>query len=175
MIYTGLDLSLIKTGIATIHDDMPEYRLHVEKAKGSCRLYNIQADIQDCINPRYLSIVNEKEGIIAAVEGYAFAKNVRGQYSKAELHGAVILILRSLTIPTIIVPPTSLKKFITGNGRAQKWEMIKAINEIYSLQLLDDNLADAIGLARVAECWYTRDSNKFSQEQLDIVRNIDRY
>jgi Holliday junction resolvasome RuvABC endonuclease subunit len=48
-----------------------------------------------------------------------------------------------------IIPPTSLKAFLTGKGNAKKPEIQKAILKIYGISFENDNLADAYGLGKM--------------------------
>ena len=58
-----------------------------------------------------------------------------------ELGGCIKTLLSSARIEFVIVPPKTLKKFVTGNGNATKEDM----KAHYGLK--DHNQADAMGLA----------------------------
>jgi hypothetical protein len=57
-------------------------------------------------------------------------------------------------MPLIQVPPTTLKKYISGSGKATKDIMIKEIYKNYGIDTNDNNDADAIGLAILAHEFY---------------------
>ncbi len=49
-----------------------------------------------------------------------------------------------------IIAPGTLKKFVTGDGRAKKDLMLLKVYKKWGVEFSDDNLADAYGLARHA-------------------------
>lgn len=99
-------------------------------------------------------------------EDYAFAaKNQRGNFDKAELGGAVKLLALSQGIPLIAVPPTTLKKYVTGWGNAKKEHMMETIEERWGYHFDDDNEADAFALMKYGYEWLKEnalDSNDMS-------------
>jgi Holliday junction resolvasome RuvABC endonuclease subunit len=46
-----------------------------------------------------------------------------------------------------VCPPTSLKKFVTGSGKAEKNKMLLAVYKQWKVEAENDHEADAIGLA----------------------------
>ena len=81
----------------------------------------------------------------------------------------------SRDVPILNVMPGTLKKFATGNGRAQKTEMVDACNKWLSekenyadnceckkkpISVKDDNEADAIHIARFIAETYTKKYNQ---------------
>jgi Holliday junction resolvasome RuvABC endonuclease subunit len=48
----------------------------------------------------------------------------------------------------IIVPPTVLKKYVTGKGNASKAQMMEGVAKKWGPQFDNDNLADAYALAQ---------------------------
>jgi crossover junction endodeoxyribonuclease RuvC len=91
-----------------------------------------------------------------AMEGYSAASKF-GREKAGELGAIVKLAVYDhfapkaggLRYPTI-VQPTTLKKFVTGNGTAKKNNMMLAVYKKWGYETDDDNLADAYALARVA-------------------------
>ena len=53
--------------------------------------------------------------------------------------------------PLCIVPPKTIKKFVTGNGNAKKQQMMKIVEEKWNYKASTDNLADACGMSHFAE------------------------
>lgn len=62
------------------------------------------------------------------------------------LAGGVIWVADRLGISFSTYPPKIIKKFITGNGNANKQMVIDAINKKYKCELTNDNIADAIAI-----------------------------
>lgn len=81
-----------------------------------------------------------------SMEGYAYGAKLNRE-KLGELGGIVKLATRLVLYsePTS-VPPTTLKQFATGNGRATKEQMVKAVQE-FDPEITNDNLADAYLLA----------------------------
>lgn len=48
-----------------------------------------------------------------------------------------------------VVPPTTLKKFVTGTGRCEKSMMIREVWRLWEHEAADDNDADAYALRRL--------------------------
>lgn len=74
-----------------------------------------------------------------------------------------------LRYPTIVTP-SSLKKFVTGNGAAKKNNMLLAVFKKWGFETSDDNLADAYSLARVAMAVHTGETElAYEKEALKSV------
>lgn len=77
--------------------------------------------------------------------------NVGGQFSGmrklSEFRGILMEVCDELNLPEpIFVNVSSIKKFATNNGKADKKEMIKAMIERYGKTPIDDNECDAFWL-----------------------------
>lgn len=59
-----------------------------------------------------------------------------------ELRGVVKLFAAELELPITMVHPTTLKKWFTGSGRADKDRMIEEVNSRFQLNITDHNIAD---------------------------------
>jgi crossover junction endodeoxyribonuclease RuvC len=83
---------------------------------------------------------------LVVIEGYAYA----GKFNNSlqyELGACIRMQLYKDEIPFIEVPPTSLKKFVTGKGNAKKDLMLLGVYKRWDFDTEDDNEADAYGLA----------------------------
>ncbi len=84
---------------------------------------------------------------LVIIEGYSFA----GKFNNSlqyELGACIRMRLYQEEIPFIEVPPTSLKKFVTGKGNAKKDLMLLNVYKRWEFDTEDDNEADAYGLAQ---------------------------
>lgn len=126
----GLDLSYAATGMAATHDlDGP--RLHVRTINPGARRGDERIDWlvgEICEELRWLPDV-------AVIEGL-FVANVNNSLQLAELHGCVKRELYRHDVPYVLVAPSTLKVYASGNGKADKAEVLHAIRARY---------ADALG------------------------------
>jgi Holliday junction resolvasome RuvABC endonuclease subunit len=142
----GLDLSLRHTAIATtdgkvhviegaaVRDDDPQGAMD--------RLEYVCTQITNII---YAGPPPE----LAVIEGYSFGSSTKGVRAMAELGGCVRRGLWRLAVPYLEVPPTTLKKYATGNGKAGKYDVIKAAGKHLGYDGTNDNEADALWLRAI--------------------------
>jgi len=88
-----------------------------------------------------------------AMEGYSRGSRQRREEA-GELGGTIKRVLRAVypapvCYPTV-VPPSSLKLFATGSGRATKHQVIDAVFDTWSYKARTDDIADAYTLAVIA-------------------------
>jgi crossover junction endodeoxyribonuclease RuvC len=107
----GLDVSLTATGI----DDGDGPRVLHTDLVGVERLA--------WYSGRLTLICRAKAPDLAIIEGYSYA-SANQAHQMGELGGVVRLILANLGIPTVIVAPSTLKKWLTGKGTAGKDDMV---------------------------------------------------
>lgn len=90
---------------------------------------------------------NAYDEVHVAMEGYANGRTFNRE-KMGELGGIVKMSHATVfgTDPTIL-PPTSLKKFVTGKGTASKDDMVSAVQSKWSKDVTNNNIADAYGLA----------------------------
>lgn len=84
------------------------------------------------------------------IEGYAFSARSRSVTPLAELRGVLYNAFWAKQILWVVVPPPTLKKAATGNGRASKEEMVESACRKWR-QCPNDDLADAYALAVYGE------------------------
>lgn len=105
------------------------------------------------------------------IEQYAFSTNQAYKDANVELGGIIRYHLQKMGHMPIEVMPTQLKKFISGRGNAEKFEMIEAINRRYGIQFEDDNMADAFGLAQIGQALESEQECE-AQCQREVIRGI---
>lgn len=109
----------------------------------------------------------------AAIEGYAYSAK-GAVFNLGELGGVLRLALSKHGIPTIEVPPTFLKKTITGKGNSPKNVMIKELYKKYDVDVNDDNDGDAIALAIVAKHFFDEELHCVKAYRTDIQKNTSQ-
>lgn len=158
----GIDLSLNATGIAMLTiegEPAPDLRSNA----GRTHLHQVPLKIGTftggLILPPTKSTYRRWRYIVDAVlayadhahaiciEGYSFGSNMAYKTATAELGGIVRFHLRQAGHTPHEIEPKVLKKFLTGNGNADKDLMVEYVRRLYGLQLQDHNIADAFGLA----------------------------
>ncbi|MGW1180106.1 crossover junction endodeoxyribonuclease RuvC [Streptomyces drozdowiczii] len=107
-------------------------------------------------------------------EGYAYGSKFRRE-ELGELGGMMKLALVQVYPPHLLhaVAPTTVKKFVTGSGRADKDKMILAVYKRWQHESSSHDAADAYTLARIAEALAAPELPElgFQQEVLDTIRN----
>ena len=126
----AFDLSLTSTGYA--HSGGTG-RIEVN-SRGTERL----AEIRD--NIRALVLTHSPERV--AIEGYAYAR-ANQAHQIGELGGVVRLLLHDMGVPYTEVPPSSLKKWATGKGNADKDTMLETAIRKYAFEGHGNDEADA--------------------------------
>jgi Holliday junction resolvasome RuvABC endonuclease subunit len=92
--------------------------------------------------------------LLAAVEGVSYgSKNGAKAVEMHAVHAVTRWLLWRSGVPWLDVPPTTLKKFVTGSGVSEKNLMILKVFKRWGFEAKDDNEADACGLAEFARAW----------------------
>jgi crossover junction endodeoxyribonuclease RuvC len=149
IISMGLDLSLTGTGVVILKDGkIIKQKLIKSKPSGDkplnevVRLKKIVEEIE--------MVISEESPIVVVIENLAFA--VRKTTALTQLAGLSFLV-RSLlvdyNIPFYMCAPTTLKKFATGKGNSEKDHMILEAYKKYGVESIDNNIADALFLAKM--------------------------
>jgi len=128
----------------TIDYELKEIGILTTKTKGMERLSNYINEIK--------SLINKYNPELIIIEGYSYgSSNTRSVFELGELAGSIKLLSYEMKTPILIVPPSSLKLFITDDGKAQKDKMMDSIKdkfgeEFYYKDKLSDDMADSFGL-----------------------------
>lgn len=132
----GLDLSLDRTGIALPSGQL--FTFH-PRGKDDDRLVEIEAALK--------YYIRSGPPDVAAIE--MIPPSMRGGaitiVRLAAVHGVARLALARWGIPFVYLPVSTLKKYATGSGVADKHAMINACLDI-GIKPADDNEADAAWL-----------------------------
>ncbi len=141
----AIDPSLTSTGWATIRDDSESVGvIKPAPLTGVERLAFIVQSIED--------ILDDYATEFAVLEGYAMGVRGGGRvFDIGELGGVLKFTLWRRSIRTLVVPPTSLKLFLTGNGRADKEDMKREASRIAGRLIKNADEADAYGLLQLGK------------------------
>lgn len=147
----GIDQSLTGFGLTVLSTTTDDFVTWVYKSpyRGVDRL----ADIQDWILDRIDLFIPRGAVTDAAMESGVLMSN--SALVLGELSATVKLTLRDHPMLAnearypLQVPPTSLKKFVTGRGNANKQEVVLAAYKHWGAEFTDDNAADSYSLARL--------------------------
>lgn len=107
---------------------------------------------------------------LVVIEGYAFGMKYNRE-TMAEVGGVVRLELYENDIPFVEVPPNTLKKYATGNGKAHKDEMIAAAIKRGNLDITKNDEADAWWLYQMGCAQYgLPDAVEMPQKNREALR-----
>jgi Holliday junction resolvasome RuvABC endonuclease subunit len=98
----------------------------------------------DCLYEWLTSFVTMYPVELIAFEDAGFASKHRETAAfHGELRGIILLFAERRGLATFRVNPSSLKKWATGNGRAEKRQMIQAMSTMFGLKIDDPDACDA--------------------------------
>jgi crossover junction endodeoxyribonuclease RuvC len=160
----GIDQSARHTGVCILakNGDVACLKLiEPKKLKDQLRLAFIRKELNALLTHYALRA--------AVMEGYSY-NSTNKKFVLGEVGSVTKLAIYDAGAELYIAAPKQLKKFVTGRGSASKESVIKHIQTVWGVEIIDDNLADAYGLAQIAReiIW----STSTRRCQLDIVKNI---
>ena len=171
MITVGLDLSLVKTGIAIVRSDNKVLYSGLVKSKPNGDKPINELKRLDAIVNEIMSHLKADKIDLVVIENLAFmARNTTALTQLAGLNYLIRTRLwKELHIPFIMVAPTSLKKFITGSGKGDKSLMMMSVLRDYDFESLDDNECDAYSLAILGLALLKKPVKKMNLAQKEVV------
>lgn len=98
-------------------------------------------------------VLEEYQPNVVAIERLFFFTNAKTAIRVSQAHGVFLLAAADYGIPVFEYTPRQVKKEITGNGRAQKQEIIKTILRMFKLRIPKgkktyfDDVCDALAIA----------------------------
>lgn len=120
----------------TVHTVYKE--VYSSKHKGMQRL----GDIGGCI----IDMLKTYKPDLVALEGYSFGSKFNHEIMYSI--GTVIrYFLWQSEYDYKVIPPSTLKKFVTGKGNSKKDLMLLGVYKNWGFDTTDDNLSDAYGIA----------------------------
>lgn len=163
----GIDPSLTGTGIVVLQNGrVVEETLVKSKNTGGrpkdemLRLTAIVDSVRE--------VVEKYQPELICIEGLAFM--ARNTSALVQLSGLNYLLRLSFgDTPYIVVTPSSLKKFISGKGNAQKDLMLLETYKRYGVSFESSDLADAFGLSQVGHALLDIHTPPLTQAQSEVV------
>ena len=154
--FVGLDLSYVATGLIVLdsNGEILEQKLINTTPKYDTEERIIQIENQI----RFIPTIMGLGGV--CIEGPAYGSIGNQMLQMGALNFYVRIFLRKHNVGYKIIAPPTLKKRVTGSGRANKKEMLRCVLEKWGVEFKDHNLADAYGLARISMEDYENESNK---------------
>ena len=157
----GLDLSTNITGLCVADHNLKKKKWYKTSAiitnKNASSIEKLSY-IAERINTDYI------EGMLLRL--------VVIEHPMARGHGKILLELLGITkfllyrsgIPFIEVPPSTLKKFATGKGGAEKSVMVKTAFKEFGVDAETEDEVDAFWLAHFGQCYEGLKTKKFREE-----------
>ena len=164
----GLDQSYTGFGFS-VDGDSKKRAFPTTRYKGPIpRLFAVERWLEEWLHLQVLPGVD-----LVVMEGYANGAKF-GREMAGELGWAV---KRTVFMTTghapLVVPPPSLKKFVTGKGNAKKNEMLLGVYKQWGVEFSDDNQADAFALEKFGLAYLGEGTlTKYQQEAVAAVRKV---
>lgn len=163
-IMIGIDLSLTGTALAwkAGQREVRTVTLHQSgKLLGLAR--------RDSIHEEVLKLCVDRA--VICIEGLSLGSNMPSSQERAGVWYRITDDLQRAGQRVIVVPPTSLKKFVCGKGNAEKSMMIREVYRRWGVEAADDNQADAAGLLMVGLA-VTGEYKDLTVPQQEVVYSI---
>ena len=170
-LYVGIDQSYSGFAI-TILDENGGYETTVARfdTRGVERLQ----EIHDHVTSTIYRAADNGNVVATAMEGYAFGSQMAN--TLGELGGVVKLAIYNTyrlygnaKFP-LIVPPTSLKKYVTGKGQGvSKSEIMLQVYKKWGAEFSDDNAADSFAIAKIVSGSHSLQYEKDVYDKLHAI------
>ncbi len=176
-IFVGLDMSVTHSGVAIKTGN----KIRLEAIKTKVGKFETNIDRYDYIVKETMKLIPKGTKLVC-IEDF-FIPNTSSRFASAiQLIALGTLMRKALNdagMYFIIVSPKQLKKFVTGTGSASKEFVIREASKWSSDIGKDDNKADALGFAMLADTiWKLRSGSKISKlskKQIDIAQGVYDY
>lgn len=164
----GLDLSTKRVGFAAADGELFSISAHAGAEDPYRRLHELERELVRTIRLR------PPAPDLVAIEGYSLGMipggGILSKIRLGEIGGIVRTRLFELGIPFVDVPPSSVKRFATGNGNAKKEQMVSRAIELGARGNVNDDEADAFHLRRMARAANGLEGQLLDHE-LDAIGN----
>ena len=148
IIVAGLDPSLTSFGVVWGSDATMQHMAIKSKPCG-VRVVDRMRRLEQIVSQMDLAL-REAQPRVVMIEGYAFGSTSGKVADRAELGGLTRWHCVDYTPLIFEVAPSTLKKFITGGGKADKDQVLKLVFKNWGVDVQTSDEADAYGLWRMA-------------------------
>lgn len=139
----GIDPGIEKTGFAV---------LEMEAERPVLLDYGcIRTDKKNPFAHRLATLAGDLKQILrqwkpsaASLEQVFFSKNVKTALQVSHARGVILEVLEEHGLPVFELNPSHIKITMTGNGRADKFQMRKMLEYTLGIRIKNDDTADAI-------------------------------
>lgn len=159
----GLDLSTKRIGFAAADGELLSISGHAGAEDPYRRLHELTRDLV-----RTFTLRPPRPDLVV-VEDYALGAPGRLSLVRlGEIGGIVRTWLFEQDLPVVLVSPSSVKRFATGNGNAKKDQMIARAIELGARGSVNDDEADAFHLRRMGRAAHGLEAPLLAHE-LDAI------
>lgn len=148
--YIGIDQSYKNCAYVILDDSGSMSKFGIVRAASSGDVYDTAASIAAKIT----DIVSGYDEVQVFIEGLAFGMSGNATRDLAGLLFVIITTLRKQTANINLLPPTTVKKFATGSGKAVKADMMLKLPEGVMQQFKDANYKKTTGLSDLADAYW---------------------
>lgn len=156
----GIDPGLSITGFACLRAPSPTaLSSEIEVLEAGCfrfsRRLSVSARLAE-LETDLVALVERIEPTCMSVESlFAHVRHPQTAITMAHARGVILLVAQRASLPIVELPPAEVKKALTGNGRATKAQVQRAVASQLRLEQVPEppDVADAIA---VALCGLTR-------------------
>jgi crossover junction endodeoxyribonuclease RuvC len=164
MIVLGIDPGLNTTGYGVLDFVKGQPRLieaGVVRSKASGSLAERVKEIHDGVTEIVAAL---KPEVMAIEELYAHYERPTTAILMGHARGVIILAAANAGIPMVSYRATQIKKTMTGNGHAAKWQMQEAVRRELNLPTLPEppDVADALAIA-MCHCYLNRHEMRIAE------------
>lgn len=150
--FIGIDQSYTSSGYCVVDESGAVIDFGTYKTDSSLDMYDRALDVAMFV----LDKVREHKAVSFNIEGLAFG--IRGDATR-DLAGLLFTIVTHLRaadrcISSTVIPPTQLKKFATGSGKADKKAMMEAVPEHVINVFKDAGYKKTTGLADICDAYW---------------------
>jgi crossover junction endodeoxyribonuclease RuvC len=167
----GIDPSLTETGCVYLSNGKIKDKYTIKTRPSDSHIGELRrlTDIKDQIK------LNYDIGVVV-IEGIAFSiVNTRSLVQLSALNYFIRDKVWRSSIPFVVVPPTTLKKFITGAGNSKKDMMMLEVYKRYKISFDNNNLCDAFSLAKLGEALLESEPHGTKLQQELILSLKEKY